>query len=153
MPQPIVELTFEECAELLCTQVVGRVAFPSRAGIDVVPVNYALARDEIVWRTAPWTELASRGPGADAAFEIDELDYDSQQAWSVVAHGVIEVIDDPAEVAEVQRVEDPAPWAQGLRHLYMRMRYRDLSGRRVGYAGEPASPPDLVPPDNATEVR
>ncbi len=109
------------------TEVVGRVAVHTRLGTRIIPVNYSIVDDAIVWRTAPYSELAILGPGVEGAFEIDRIDHDLRQGWSVIAHGVLEVVDDPEEVARIRCVEDPAPWAAGLRHLYMRLRYKDLT--------------------------
>ena len=153
MTQPIFELGYQECVELLYTEVVGRVAVHTRLGTRIVPVNYSIVDDAIVWRTAPYSELATLGPGVEGAFEIDRIDHDLRQGWSIIAHGVLEVVDDPDEVARIRGVEDPAPWAAGLRHLYMRLRYTDLTGRRLGYAAEPAYSPTDVPPIEVAESR
>jgi nitroimidazol reductase NimA-like FMN-containing flavoprotein (pyridoxamine 5'-phosphate oxidase superfamily) len=151
MSQPVFELTTHECVELLYSHVVGRVAVYTRVGIRIVPVNYAIVDDAIVWRTNPYSELATYGRDADAAFEVDDIDRDAHQGWSVVAYGRLEVIDDPEEVAHIRGVEDPGPWAAGQRHMYMRIRYRGLTGRRLGYAGDDAMPSTGTPPFEVRE--
>ena len=153
MTQPIFELSHQECLELLYTELVGRVAFHTRHGTRIVPVNYAIVDDAIVWRTAAYSELATFGHHVEGAFEVDHFDHDARQGWSVIAFGVIEVVDDPEEVAGIRRVEDPDPWAAGLRHLCMRMPYKHLTGRRLGYAAHPAYSRTAIPPTEGREVR
>ena len=95
MSQPIIELSHLECVELLYTELVGRVAFHTGHGTRIVPVNYAIVDDAIVWRTAAYSELATFGPHVEGAFEVDRFDHEARQGWSVIAYGVIEVVDDP----------------------------------------------------------
>lgn len=126
------ELTIDECLELLNAGVVGRVALSTPVGPRIVPVNYAMHGDAIVFRTAPYSELGTYGWNADVAFEIDNIDYEKHQGWSVVAIGRAEVVEDPEELRDIRSGWDPTPWAGGRRHLYIRLRWRDVTGRRVG---------------------
>ena len=57
------ELSAEECRRLIQEGGVGRVAFRSSKGLEIVPVNFQLFGDSIVFRTAPYTELGLHGPG------------------------------------------------------------------------------------------
>jgi hypothetical protein len=137
-----VEMTVEECVTLLRRGVVGRVALSTPMGPRIVPVNYTAGEDFVVFRTTPYSELGTYGWNADLAFEIDSLDYESRQGWSVVAIGRAEQVQDPDEVGRIRAQSDPSPWVGGRRHLYIRLRWRDVSGRRLG----PASPAeDEVP--------
>ena len=131
MTEPI-DLTVEECLDLLNGSVVGRVAMSTPVGPRIVPVNYAMYEEAIVFRTSPYSELGTYGWNTDLAFEIDHLDYERHQGWSVVAVGRAEIIDDPDEVNAIRSGWDPAPWADGLRHLYIRLRWRTITGRRLG---------------------
>jgi uncharacterized protein len=126
-----VELTVSECLGLLHGGVVGRVGLSTRVGPRIVPVNYAMHKEAIVFRTTPYSELGSNGPGNEAVFEIDHLDYEHHQGWSVVATGRLEAMP-PEEVEELRRAWDPQPWAAGQRNLYLKLAWRELSGRRLG---------------------
>ena len=113
-----VEMTVEECLDLLRTNIVGRVAMSTPVGPRIVPVNYAMYGDEmIVFRTTPYSELGTYGWNAELAFEIDHIDYDRHQGWSV---------------ADIRRNWDPRPWADGQRNLYMKLVWHDVTGRRLG---------------------
>src|SRR5680860_81866 len=146
-----VELTVHECLELLNGGVFGRVAMSTPMGPRIVPLNYAMHDETIVFRTTPYSELGTYGWNIDLAFEIDHLDYESHQGWSVVATGRAERIEDPDELREIRAGWDPSPWAAGRRHLYLRMRWRDITGRRLGSHSAPVGrDPRLVEPVETT---
>ena len=128
----IVSLSPAECRELLGTDTVGRVAFVTPAGPRIVPVNYVVSGDAIDFRTTAYSELATYASGADVAFEIDQLDSVHKRGWSVVAHGPCQRLEDFDELRFRPPEQDPQPWAGGLRPLYLRLTWRELSGRRVG---------------------
>ena len=131
MTGQISELTVDECLELLEQQNVGRVALVTPGGVRIVPVNYALYDDQVVFRTAPYSELGSYGDGAEVAFEIDSLDPEHHEGWSVVAFGRAALVDDPDEVTDIKRAGDPSPWAAGTRSLYMKIAWVSVTGRRI----------------------
>ena len=91
-----------------------------------------IADEAIIFRTTPYSELGTHGPSAEVAFEVDQLDYDAHQGWSVVATGAAEVVEDPDAVQDLRASADPTPWAAGSRQLYFRLRWRELTGRRLG---------------------
>lgn len=125
------DLTTDECVELLRANVVGRVALVTPGGPRIVPVNYAVHEDSIVFRTAPYSELGTYGWDSELAFEIDHLDHERHAGWSVVAFGRGALIEDADELAGIRGRWDPHPWAGGSRHLYMRLTWRDVTGRRL----------------------
>lgn len=127
-----VELTVEECLELLSGGVIGRVALATPVGPRIVPVNYAVHDQAIIFRTAPYSELGTYGWNTELAFEVDHIDYEHHQGWSVVALGRAELVEDPDELREIREGWDPRPWAGGQRNLYMKLTWRDLTGRRLG---------------------
>jgi nitroimidazol reductase NimA-like FMN-containing flavoprotein (pyridoxamine 5'-phosphate oxidase superfamily) len=131
-----VELGYDESHLLLRSDVVGRVAFHPPVGLRIVPVNYTVLDDSIIWRTSPHTELGTYGADREAVFEADHLDQRARQGWSVIASGRIEVIDDYDLVVVIRAIQDPRPWAAGMRHLYMRLRIDNLTGRRIGPSSE-----------------
>ena len=125
------ELSAEECRRLIQEGGVGRVAFRSSKGLEIVPVNFQLFGDSIVFRTAPYTELGLHGPGANAVFEVDELDAGQQTGWSVVARGQLHVVTDAEENSAIRLGEDLQPRASGVRRLYLQLPWRELTGRRL----------------------
>ena len=49
----LIELDREECLELLAAKSVGRLAYAADYGARILPVNYVLADDSIIFRTVP----------------------------------------------------------------------------------------------------
>ena len=127
------ELTTDECVELLSTVGVGRVALCLDEGPTIYPVNFVVAGLAIVFRTAVYSTLGGaivkRPP---LAFEVDEIDHERRRAWSVVARGIAEPLDDPEELDALDPSKRLVPWVQGSRNLVVRLAWRSLEGRRVG---------------------
>lgn len=128
------ELNHRECLELLARGSVGRVAFCTPRGPEIIPVNYTLVEESLVFRTTPYGALATHGRGAPIAFEVDELDPVERSGASVVARGRCDWLDERTALEEVRLFHDPEPWAPGARFLYLRLEWDVLSGRRVGLA-------------------
>jgi nitroimidazol reductase NimA-like FMN-containing flavoprotein (pyridoxamine 5'-phosphate oxidase superfamily) len=126
------ELPIEECRDLLAAGVVGRVAICTPIGPHVVPVNYAVVEDSIVVRTSPYSVLGSHARGSILALEIDQFDYERQRGWSVMARGRAEAVTSAEELEHIRSVWAPEAWAAGQRNLYLRIRWSELTGRRLG---------------------
>jgi nitroimidazol reductase NimA-like FMN-containing flavoprotein (pyridoxamine 5'-phosphate oxidase superfamily) len=126
------ELPTEECRDLLAAGVVGRVAVCTPIGPHVVPVNYAVVEDSIVVRTSPYSVLGSHARGSILALEIDQFDYERQRGWSVMARGRAEAVTSAEELEHIRSVWAPQAWAAGQRNLYLRIRWSELTGRRLG---------------------
>uniref|UniRef100_UPI00215D683D helix-turn-helix domain-containing protein n=1 Tax=Streptomyces sp. WELS2 TaxID=2749435 RepID=UPI00215D683D len=130
------DLGREECRTLLSTHGVGRVAVSGPDGLPVVvPVNYEVVEDAIVFRTAPESVLAGAAE-TEVAFEVDHVDEALSQGWSVLAVGPASVVTDPEVVRELGRKAHTTPWAGGERDMWVSVRPTRLTGRRITPAGE-----------------
>ena len=138
MPHPR-PLRYSECNALLRAGVAGRLALSAPDGPHIVPLNYSVVDSAIVVRTSPYSVLGTHGRDAMVAFEVDSFDPAREQGWSVVARGRAEVVRDQDELDHIARVWEPRPWARGGRNLVLRIRWSELTGRRLG------SEPDAVP--------
>jgi nitroimidazol reductase NimA-like FMN-containing flavoprotein (pyridoxamine 5'-phosphate oxidase superfamily) len=129
------ELDREECLRLIASGGIGRIAFGSVRGPTVLPVNYRLHRDAIVFRTEPAGPVAEalrtgmRDVDVKIAFEIDSVDEARRSGWSVLVRGPAHQVrsDELASVAAAG-VE---PWAVGDRRLYVRILPLEITGRRL----------------------
>ncbi|GAA4373478.1 pyridoxamine 5'-phosphate oxidase family protein [Nocardioides caricicola] len=81
------ELPVEECWELLRAQEFGRLAFTLVDELHITPINYAVDGETLLFRTAAGNKLFSVELGGEVAFEIDEIDDETEQATSVVVRG------------------------------------------------------------------
>ena len=86
----IEELDEAESLELIAAGGIGRIAYQSRFGPAVLPVNYKWHDGAVVFRTARHSaldeDLQTGISGGDyhVAFEIDEIDMPGRQGWSVL---------------------------------------------------------------------
>lgn len=133
------ELSSTECERLIRAGVVGRVALSTPSGPHIVPINYSVVDDAVIMRTTPYSLLGTYGRDTTLAFEIDQFDHARHRGWSVVARGRAESVDDVDEIEQIRRTWPPRPWAGGQRSLFVRLRWTELTGRRLGEGWDPAT--------------
>jgi uncharacterized protein len=122
----------DECLRLLAADKIGRPAIVVGRTPAVVPVNYALDGETIVFRTDEGTKLTA-GPRAPACFEIDDFDRERHTGWSVVAAGRLEEVTPYTAAAMARAQQMPVqPWAGGEKAHWMRLVPDRITGRRVG---------------------
>ena len=133
-------LTESKCRQLLGGGVFGRVGLCTPDGPLILPVNYSVVSESIVFRTAEDGVISQHDWSRPLAFEVDHVDYADHKGWSVLAVGPARPLQDPDEVAHVLRTWEPRPWAAGPRPLHVRLTWERLTGRRLGagwdYANE-----------------
>ncbi|WP_327319580.1 DUF1918 domain-containing protein [Streptomyces sp. NBC_01235] len=121
----------QECRTLLSTHGVGRIAVWASDGRPaVVPVNYDVIDDVIVFRTAPDSTPAA-AVGTEVAFEVDHMDEALSQGWSVLAVGPANVVTQPDTVRRLTEHAHTTPWAGGERDMWVSIRPEHLTGRRI----------------------
>jgi nitroimidazol reductase NimA-like FMN-containing flavoprotein (pyridoxamine 5'-phosphate oxidase superfamily) len=134
----IEELERDESLRLISPGGIGRIAYTSRFGPTVLPVNYTLYDGAIVFRTAensPLDEDLRTGiEGADyqVAFEIDDIDMAGQMGWSVLIQGPAHHVTGPER--ETVRQACVEPWAPGSRELFVRIVPSRITGRRISHS-------------------
>ncbi len=115
----IEELSEDQCLNLIAGGGIGRIAYRSRFGPAVLPVNYALLDGAVVFRTAqngPVDEDLRTGiTGADykVAFEIDSIDLATRQGWSVLIQGPAHHVTGAGEDAVRGPASSPGPQGTG----------------------------------------
>lgn len=129
MVEPV-ELPYSRCAELLRSEEVGRVAVCTPSGPRIVPVNYTVVQDAILFRTTPYSVLGTYAWNSQLAFEVDGLDRERRRGWSVVAIGRGAMVEDSTELAASGG--NPVPWTAGQRPMLVQLRWENLTGRRIG---------------------
>ena len=121
----------EECWELLATAGFGRIGLVLDGRPEVLPVNFALDGETVVFRTAEHSAL-SHAATAVVCFEADHVDETSHAGWSVMVQGVATDIGDAIDpTSERIRRLSLLTWAPGDRPVWFRIRPDKVTGRRL----------------------
>lgn len=125
----ISELDADECRALLGQHHFGRVGFVSDDMPVILPVNYVLDDDTIVFRTDPGLKLTET-PMRHVAFEIDSAG--DSAPWSVLVQGFAREITDVLGAKYESLRELPIPvQAPGDKGYWVAVEIQRISGRRI----------------------
>ena len=116
--------------QLLGTVRVGRVALPDSPSPTVLPVDFVVHDDSIVFRTVEGAKLEAARAHGPASFQADGIDPTFDTGWSVLVRGhLAEVVDPtPSERAAIDRLH---PLVGGQRPHVVRLVIESMTGRRV----------------------
>lgn len=129
-------LTREESLALLTTATLGRLGLTFGALPTILPVNFRLIDDEIVFRTSIGTKLDAATRNAVVAFEVDDLDAMYHTGWSVVVIGVAREVHD-ADALAVLDAAGIARWAPVECERVVAISTEMVTGRRIRPAHRP----------------
>lgn len=126
----LLELSDDECWELLRANGFGRVGVSVGTTPDIFPVNYRVHDGEIIVRTEAGTKLAAAALMPAVVFEIDDHDPDESTGWSVVVHGRGR---EPGRLDEILAMEDLGmePWVDAPKTRWLAIRPTQITGRRI----------------------
>ena len=119
-----------QCFDLLGPGGIGRVGITDEDGIIILPVNYAVKGQAIIYRTAPDTLLALHA-NTKVSFEVDHCDETLHEGWSVLVQGHAHEVTDEHQVKQLEDTTRLKPWAPGARDVYVRIAPTQISGRRI----------------------
>jgi nitroimidazol reductase NimA-like FMN-containing flavoprotein (pyridoxamine 5'-phosphate oxidase superfamily) len=125
----LVPMARDECLRLLARERLGRIGVCVDQQPVLLPVNYAMDGNHIVFRTDPGTKLHA-AIGRPVAFEIDGFDRLYHEGWSVLVVGTAEEVESAAELARLSRLP-LGPWAPGPKAHWVRIRAGAITGRRL----------------------
>jgi nitroimidazol reductase NimA-like FMN-containing flavoprotein (pyridoxamine 5'-phosphate oxidase superfamily) len=130
----VIELSLEECWELLEGEEFGRLAYRLVDEVHVVPINYLVDGRSLLFRTGSGNKLLAAALHSDVALEIDW--HDDLSAWSVVARGRLRRLGE----AEAHRI-DSMPrrsWLATDKYDVVELESEAVTGRRFRLRrGEP----------------
>jgi uncharacterized protein len=124
-------LTRDECLFLLGREQLGRVSVSIDVLPAMLPMNYALMDGAIVLRTAPGTKLTASLIRGVVGFEVDRVDTDNTNGWSVLAFGHPSEIHDDATLDHAHELPLTS-WAPGERDHFIKTPVERVSGRTFG---------------------
>jgi len=122
----------DECLRLLASQSLGRLALVENGRPHLVPVNFVLDGDAVVFRTDVGTKLDASSRSV-VVFEVDGIDESTRSGWSVIVHGLAHEVTRLDRVDLQQRLARLAlhPWAPGEKSHVVRIVPTSITGRRV----------------------
>jgi uncharacterized protein len=128
------ELSPADCWALLRGAALGRLAMSVEQFVDILPVNYFVHDNAILFRSAPGSKMVNIALNPTVAFEVDGLD--TRWHWSVVIHGTAERLGFDDDIIE-SGVMDLVSWSPTAKHQYVRITPSDITGRRIDRHGFP----------------
>ena len=133
MTQRIIEeLTEADCLALARTEVTGRFVYTDAEGPGAVPVNFAIAGNQVVFRTEAGSHLRDVLTGP-VAFEVDHTHPENAQGWSVLFRGHAEEVplDGVPELLKQTKDAFPHPWGEGVHNVWIAITPTKVTGRRL----------------------
>lgn len=119
------QLSPQECWQMLRQEEFGRLAFRLVDEVHITPVNYAVDRDTLLFRTDAGNKLLSVAMGSEVAFEVDR--FDDERARSVVVRGSARILGEDEE----HRAENVPlrPWVGTPKYHVVEILPRVITGR------------------------
>lgn len=125
-------LSEDECWQLLDREEFGRIAYHLADEVHIAPINYAVDVGRLVFRTAEGSKLLGVVMDSDVAFEIDHINEDAEEAWSVIVRGRAKILEG-AEAREADNLR-LRPWVPAQKHNVVAITPQEVSGRRFRLA-------------------
>lgn len=121
-----------DCFLLLNSVPVGRIGFAAGGEVVILPVNFLVDGQDVVFRTGAGSKLSAIEIGHYVGFEADSFDAAARTGWSVVVNGLAEIIDDDAEEEARLDALGLVSWGEGTAgRVWVRIRPSSITGRRV----------------------
>lgn len=116
----VISLSADECWDLLENADVGRLAVVIAHEPEIFPINFVVDAGSLVFRTAEGTKLFAITASPLVAVEIDGYDAASGEAWSVVAKGMAERLDQFTKIYAAEKLP-LFPWQAGPKQWFVRI--------------------------------
>jgi nitroimidazol reductase NimA-like FMN-containing flavoprotein (pyridoxamine 5'-phosphate oxidase superfamily) len=118
-----------ECLRLLESKRIGRLVYTDRALPAVLPVPFAVHDGAVVVR-APEGSAAMAARDAVVAFEVDDVDGDLREGWTVTVVGHATEAGEARALALLDELDLPSRLPE-RRHHYLVIALELVSGRRI----------------------
>jgi uncharacterized protein len=119
----------DDCWSLLRSADVVRLAVAVAGDVEVFPINSVVDGRTLVFRTAEGTKLAATAIRGRVTVEADGTDHGGSQAWSVVLKGNAALLESFPDIYQAQELP-LSPWHPGHKGRWVRIRPREVQGRR-----------------------
>jgi uncharacterized protein len=131
----VVELSRDECLDLLRRAGIGRVVLSVRCIPVALPVNVVVVDGDVVFSTDEGAKLDAVLHRTVVSVEVDDSDPVYHTGWSVLVTGVAELLTDARDIERMRRLPLRA-WAPGPHRFFVRVPSTLVSGRRIVWEAE-----------------
>ncbi len=119
-----------DCYGLLASVPVGRIGFLAGGEVVMLPVNFLLDGQDVVFTTSAGSKLSAVEIGHYVGFEADSFDPAARTGWSVTVSGFAEIVEATDETARLDGL-GLKTWGAGADRVWVRIRPTSVSGRRL----------------------
>jgi len=124
-----------DCFQLLKSVPLGRIGFVAGGEVVILPVNFLVDGQDVVFRTAAGSKLCAVEVGHYVGFEADSYDAATGTGWSVVVNGLAEIVESDEEEARLDTF-GLSSWGSGASgRVWVRIRPSSITGRRIAAPG------------------
>ncbi|HTX93956.1 MAG TPA: pyridoxamine 5'-phosphate oxidase family protein [Mycobacterium sp.] len=123
-------LPAHECWDLLAGVSLGRLVTSVDGQPEIFPVNYAIQRRTVLFRTAEGTKLVSTAINNRVLFEAD--DHNVAEGWSVIVKGTARSLRSDEEIEDAERAQ-VLPWTASEKSHFVRIIPEVITGRRFQF--------------------
>ncbi len=116
--------------QLLGTVRVGRIAFADEPSPTVLPVDFVVHDDEVLFRTVEGAKLEAAQAHGPASFQADGIDPTFDTGWSVLVRGHLAEVTDPSADRQ-EAIDRLHPLVGGARPHVVALSIESMTGRRV----------------------
>jgi nitroimidazol reductase NimA-like FMN-containing flavoprotein (pyridoxamine 5'-phosphate oxidase superfamily) len=128
-------LAESECWDLLAGVTLGRLVTSVDGRPEIFPVNFAVQRRTILFRTAEGTKLVSTAINNQVVFEVD--DHNVAEGWSVIVKGTARSLRTGEELENAERAQVLSWTAPENKTHYVRVSPQTVTGRRFQFGSTP----------------
>lgn len=132
---PVSILSVSESWDLLAGVALGRLVTVVDGHPEIFPVNFAVQRKTVLFRTAEGTKLTSAAINNRVLFEADE--HSDTGGWSVVIKGTARSVRNREDAQEAEQA-GLLPWIATPKLHYVRITPTSVTGRRFRFGTKPA---------------
>ncbi|OBH12149.1 pyridoxamine 5'-phosphate oxidase family protein [Mycobacterium sp. E1747] len=123
-------LPVSECWDLIAGMTLGRLVTSVGGQPEIFPVNYAVQRHTVLFRTAEGTKLVSTAINNRVLFEVD--DHNVAEGWSVIIKGTARSLHSNEDIEEAERAQ-VLPWTASDKSHFVRIIPEIVTGRRFRF--------------------
>jgi uncharacterized protein len=133
----IEELGHNECLTRIATQRLGRLGVVVDGVPLVLPMRFVMEGETVVLQTNQGAKVF-RAPLNAVSFEVDHVDWDKGEEWSVLVQGIGEDISSALdERSEVLRSLSVDSWAPPPADRWLKIIPRKITGRHLRAGSSP----------------